>query len=218
MLKLPACSTPTGGQFIYFKHMYGNFTAYMYGWSILAVIQTGSQAGIAYAFAEYLGYFIRYPATPQWMSAIAIHLPMIGDIQPFHDIGTKCAAIACIALLTGINYVGVRFGGALQTVVTAVKVGCILLLSIGLFALGDGSMANVVHDIPPKTHGNLFAMIGLALSGAFWAYDGWNNVTFCIGEIRNAQRNVPRALLIGTLAVMAIYVFANMAFLYVLAD
>ncbi len=207
----------TGGQFIYFRHMYGDFTAYMYGWSIFAVIQTGSQAGIAYAFAEYLGYFVRWPEAPQWLQSLALHLPMIGDLHPFRELGTKLTAIACIAFLTGVNYFGVRFGGALQTVVTSVKIGVILLLSGGLFVFGHGTPANpgaAVASSPAA--GNLVAMIGLALSGAFWAYDGWNNVTFVSGEIRDAQRNVPRALLFGTLLVMAVYILANAAFLHVL--
>jgi APA family basic amino acid/polyamine antiporter len=208
----------TGGQFVYFRHMYGNFTAYMYGWSILAVIQTGSQAGMAYAFAEYLGYFVRYPEASQVMQAWALHLPLIGDIHPFYQIGVKLTAIACIGFLTIVNYAGVRYGGLLQTIVTSIKVATILGLCVLLFAAGNGSMSNVFHnfEIPGQVRGNLLPMIGLAMSGAFWAYDGWNNVTFVSGEIRNPKRNVPRALLFGTLLVTAVYVLANIAFLHVL--
>ena len=83
---------------------------------------------------------------------------------------------------------------------------------------GQGSFANVYSgfQIPAETMTNIIAVIGLALAGAFWAYDGWNNVTFVAGEVKNPQRNVPLGLLYGTIIVMAVYLLINIAFLYVL--
>ncbi len=208
----------TGGQYVYFKKMYGDATAFFYGWSILAVIQTGSQAAIAYVFAEYLGYFIKYPQLPHAIEKFSFYLPVIGSIHPLYQFGTKAVAIITILFLTGVNYIGVVFGGVVQTIMTSIKIASIIILSILLFAAGTGSMNNVYtgFSIPHNVAGNLFVIIGLALAGAFWAYDGWNNVTFVAGEVKNPQRNVPRALLFGTIIVMAVYVLVNIAFLYVL--
>jgi APA family basic amino acid/polyamine antiporter len=208
----------TGGQYVYFRKMYGDFTAFLYGWSIFAVIQTGSQAAIAYVFAEYLGYFFKYPQLSQSMQEFSIFMPFVGKIYPFLDFGTKAVAILCIIFLTGVNYLGVVFGGVVQTVVTFIKIASIILLAFLLFTFGQGSFENVYHgfQIPAETITNIIAVIGLALAGAFWAYDGWNNVTFVAGEVKNPQRNVPLALLYGTFIVMAVYVLINIAFLYVL--
>jgi APA family basic amino acid/polyamine antiporter len=208
----------TGGQYVYFRKMYGDFTAFLYGWSILSVIQTGSQAAIAYVFAEYLGYFFKYPQLPQSIQDFSVFMPFVGKIYPFVDFGTKAVAIICIAFLTGVNYIGVVFGGIVQTIVTYIKIASIIILSVLLFAFGQGNFANVYSgfNIPTETVTNIIAVIGLALAGAFWAYDGWNNVTFVAGEVRKPQRNVPLALLYGTLIVIAVYVIINIAFLYVL--
>lgn len=208
----------TGGQFMYFKEMYGDFTAYLYGWSILAVIQTGSQAAIAYVFAEYLGYFFKFPDASKYLQDFSLFMPFVGPIHPFADFGTKAVAILCILFLTGVNYVGVVFGGLVQTIITFIKIASIILLAFVLLAFGNGSASNFYYNfhLPTETSANLIAMIGLALSGAFWAYDGWNNVTFVAGEIKEPQRNVSKALLYGTLIVMAVYVLINIAYLYVL--
>jgi len=208
----------TGGQYAYFRVMYGDFIAFLFGWSTFAVIQTGSQAAIAYVFAEYLGYFVDYFKLPDAWQNFSVYLPMVGDIHPFMDFGTKTAAIICILFLTGVNYLGVYFGGVVQTIVTFIKIASILLLAALLFTAGTGTFANVSNGfvIPESTMTNLFALIGLALAGAFWAYDGWNNVTYVTGEVKDPKRNVPLALTYGTLIVIGVYVLINVAFLYVL--
>jgi APA family basic amino acid/polyamine antiporter len=208
----------TGGQYIYLREMYGDFTAYMYGWSILSVIQTGSQAAIAYVFAEYLNSYLLIGGLPESFAGYEIYMPFVGMIKPFAEFGTKSIAIIVTLFLTGVNYIGVFFGGIVQTLVTFVKIASIIGLSILIFLLGDGSAANFTtgFDLPHESTSNLISVFGLALAGAFWAYDGWNNVTFVSGEIKNPQRNVPLALIYGTLIVIAVYVFINMAFLFVL--
>lgn len=208
----------TGGQYIYFREMYGDFTAYLYGWSILAVIQTGSQAAIAYVFAEYLGYFIKMPEGTEAMKNFSVFMPFVGNIFPFAQFGVKMTAIACILFLTAINYIGVFFGGIVQSVVTFIKIGSMILLSFILLIFADGSTANLYSGfiIDPAVSGNFITAIGLALAGAFWAYDGWNNVTFVAGEIKDPQRNVPKSLFYGTLIVIVLYVLMNVAYLYVL--
>jgi basic amino acid/polyamine antiporter, APA family len=208
----------TGGQYVYFRKMYGDFTAYIYGWSILSVIQTGSQAAIAYAFAEYLGYFIKYPQLSQYWQDFAVYFPLVGNIHPFADFGTKAVAIIITAFLTGVNYVGVIFGGTVQTIATFVKIASIFLISFLLLFFGNGSFANIYNgfSVPYTSAGSYISMLGLAFAGAFWAYDAWNNITFVSGEVKNPLRNVPLALIYGTLIVMLVYVLINLAFLYVL--
>lgn len=208
----------TGGQYEYFRVMYGDFTAYIYGWSILSVIQTGSQAAIAYVFAEYLGYFIKFPQLSQHWQDFAIYMPLVGDIHPFQDFGTKAVAILCIIFLSGVNYIGVVFGGLVQTIVTYIKILSIILISIFLLLLGNGSLSNIYtgFSIPESTSHNMIAMIGLAFAGAFWAYDAWNSVTYVSGEVKNPRRNIPLSLLWGTLIVIGVYVLVNIAYLYVL--
>lgn len=208
----------TGGQYVYFRKMYGDGVAFIYGWSVLSVIQTGSQAAIAYVFGEYLGYFINYPQLPQSLQDFTFYMPLVGNIHPFFEFGPKAAAIICILFLTGINYIGVIFGGIVQTIVTIIKIAAIIALAVVLITLGNGSFANVItgFSIAQNNSSELISAIGLALAGAFWAYDGWNNVTFISGEMKNPQKNIPLGLLYGTLIVMAVYVIINIAYLYIL--
>ncbi|MBI1932503.1 MAG: amino acid permease [Ignavibacteriales bacterium] len=208
----------TGGQYVYFRKMYGDGVAFIYGWSVLSVIQTGSQAAIAYVFGEYLGYFINYPQLPQSLQDFTFYMPLVGNIHPFFEFGPKAAAIICILFLTGINYIGVIFGGIVQTIVTIIKIAAIIALAVVLITLGNGSFANVItgFSIAQNNTSELISVIGLALAGAFWAYDGWNNVTFISGEMKNPQKNIPLGLLYGTLIVMAVYVIINIAYLYIL--
>lgn len=208
----------TGGQYVYFQKMYGNFLAYLYGWSVFAVIQTGAGAAIAYVFGEYLGYFIKYPELPESLKNFSFYIPVVGNIFPFAEFGAKAAAILCIIFLTGINYVGVIFGGAVQSFVTFVKIASIVLLSVLLLGSGSGSISNIAtgFSLPSEQATNIISLFGLAIAGAFWAYDGWNNLTFVSGEIKQSNRNVPLGLLWGTVIVVAVYMLINVAYLYVL--
>jgi APA family basic amino acid/polyamine antiporter len=208
----------TGGQYVYFQKMYGNFVSYLYGWSVFAVIQTGAGAAIAYVFGEYLGYFVKYPQLPASMQSFSIYIPIVGNIFPFAEFGAKVSAILCILFLTGINYAGVIFGGAVQSFVTFIKIATIVLLSVLLLTSGSGSFSNIStgFSMPDSTTSNIISLFGLAIAGAFWAYDGWNNLTFVAGEIKQPQRNVPLGLLYGTLIVVVVYMLINVAYLYVL--
>jgi len=208
----------TGGQYVFFQKMYGRLTAYLYGWAIFAVIQTGSIAAIAYIFAQYLGYFFPMPHLPQAYEQCLIHIPLIGDIHPLDDIGTKATTIACLALLTYVNYLGVLFGGAVQSVFTTLKVLAIAALALLSFTYGGGSFAHFAHSMPTQTISNIgfLGAIVAAMSGAFWAYDGWNNITYIAGEIREPQRNIPRALFSGTFIIIGTYIIINLAYIFVL--
>jgi APA family basic amino acid/polyamine antiporter len=198
--------------------MYGDFTAFIFGWATLAIMQSGSQAAIAYVCSEYLGYYFHWPHFSKEIENIGLYLPFIGDIYPLKEFGTKIVAMLCILFLTSVNYIGVLFGGAVQTFVTILKILSILLLTALIFIFGHGSTMNFFTSgaLTSGCPSNLFAAFGLATAGAFWAYDGWNNVTYVAGEVVNPKKNVPLALLIGTVSVIIVYVLINLAFLYIL--
>src|SRR3954468_19166832 len=128
----------TGGQYIYFERMYGPFAAFLYGWAVFAVIQSGSIAAVAYVFAEYAAQLTPLPEVSASLAALSFHLPFIGDIAPLKEIGTKGLAAALIILLTVVNYLGVKFGGLVQNVFTIAKVAAMAALMLGAFFLPTG--------------------------------------------------------------------------------
>jgi len=209
----------TGGQFVFFERMYGRFFAYLYGWSVFAVIQTGSIAAVAYVFAEYATQFVPLPEIRGPAAQFAIHVPFIGDVTPLKEIGVKGLAAFLIILLTAVNYLGVKLGGAVQSFFTLAKMTGMLLLVLAAFLLPNGgSLAHLTTPGTMPRPGGLELVIALAaaMQGAFWAYDGWNRITFVAGEVQNPRRNLPRSLLIGMSLSMAIYVTMNLAYAWVL--
>lgn len=211
----------TGGQYVYFDKMYGKFIAFMYGWALLAVIQTGSIASIAYVFAEYSQEFSSL-AVPRFSQSVeqsfTFSIPFIGKFYPLENIGIKGITIAVIMFLSFVNYLGVKFGGQISLVFTIAKVLAILVLVGFGFAYSDGSVANLATDSTMFTSDSklIFAGIVGALSAAFWSYDGWNNITYIAGEVKKPMINIPKALIIGTFIIIAVYLLINVAFLYVI--
>lgn len=197
-----------GGQYVYFREIYGDFPAFLYGWTTFIVYQTGSIAAIAVAFAEYLGFF--FPG----LSALRLNFGLF--VMP--EVGIKAVAIGAILFVTGINYLGVQFGGFVQQLFTGLKVLAIAGIVFACFAFGT----HPEHAYTPffsagSVHGvSLLSAFGIALVAVLWAYDGWNSVTYLAGEVKDAQKNIPIALVAGTSAVIVIYVLANLAYMYVL--
>src|SRR5437899_755531 len=113
----------TGGQYVFLHRTYGPFVAFLYGWALFAVIQSGSIAAVSYVFAEYATQFVNLPEAAGPMAAWVLHLPFIGDIAPFRDLGVKGLATGVILVLTGVNYAGVRFGGVVQNIFSVAKMG-----------------------------------------------------------------------------------------------
>lgn len=209
----------TGGQYIFYERMYGPFAAYLYGWAVFAVIQTGSIAAVAYVFAEYATEFVRLPELSGPLAAFSVHLPWIGDITPLKEIGVKGLAAALVVTLTAINYLGVKFGGVVQNVFTLAKMAAMIALVLAAFLVpGAGHPANLTADsatIHPSGLA-LVAAMAAALQGAFWAYDGWTKITYVAGEVKEPQRHIPRALFLGMTLVTALYLLMNFAYAYVL--
>ena len=209
----------TGGPYVYLQKIYGDFTAFLYGWSTMAVINTAAIASIAFVCADYAGYFIHLPHfAPAVETSVKLHIPFIADIFPLQNFGVKTLAILIIVLLTGINYLSTRSGNLIQFIATLVKIMALALLIGGILFSGKGNTANFFTNAP-EFHLQgllLFAAFMAATTGAFSSYDGWYNVNMVAGEIRDPQRDLTRSLLIGLSSCILIYVLANLAYIYVL--
>lgn len=209
----------TGGQYVFFKKMYGDFFSYLYGWAAFAVINTASVASIAFIFSQYTEYFVHLP---RFSAAVEkswqLSMPMIGHVFPLENIGVKLLSIVIIVLLTYINTRSVKEGGLVQLIFSIAKVGAILLM-VGLIFFSDkGNSQNLVQNSSSfhLSGTTLVAGIIAAMSGAFAAYDGWNNIGFVAGEIKNPGRNIPRGLFIGLGVCIVLYVLTSQAYLYML--
>lgn len=209
----------TGGQYVFFRHMYGDFIAFLYGWSAFAVFNTAGVASIAYVLGTYVEFFVSLPRFPVALEkGVVVHIPFIGSIFPLANIGVKSVTIFVVAFLTWVNYRSTKAGGDLQVIFTFLKVAAIAVIVFGALFSRHGNVANFFQDstlIKPQGIALVGAIV-TALSGAFWGYDGWNNITFVAGEIKNPQENIPRSLLLGILACMLIYTLVTLAYLYVL--
>lgn len=184
--ELGAMFPGAGGQYVFLREAFGPLPAYLYGWSSFWVIQAGSIAAVAIAFAQYLSSFVGLDPT-----------------------GVKLAASAVIALLTVLNMLGVEKGAAVLDAVTGAK-------ALALVAIGAAGFLVPAQAAAPAPWSFSAPAYGVALIAAFWAYDGWNNVTFVAGEIKEPQRNVPLALALGLTGVTLLYLFANLTYLRLL--
>lgn len=208
----------TGGQYVFFKKMYGDAFAFLYGWAAFAVFNTAGNASIAYVFSQYTNYFIELPHFSTIIEKdFFFHIPLIGNIFPLENFGVKMLTVFLILILTAVNYLSVAYGGALQRVLTAMKSIAIVLLIGGILFSGKGSTHNIITSMPTMPHGwALISAYMAAIAGAFWAYDGWNNITFVAGEIKDPQKNIPKSLFVGLSFCIVIYVLVNLAYVYVL--
>ena len=179
-----------GGIYVYLREAYGPLTAFLFGWLYLVIIPTGAGA-IALVFAEYLGRLVTL--TPEAVRGVAT---------------------ALIVVLATAQYRSVRFGAAIQNVSTVAKVAAILAMTGAAFVLGqsDGGAFAAGAPAHPATLGGF----GLGVVTVLWAYNGWQDVTCLSGEVRDPGRSLPRAIVGGTLVVVAVYLAANAAYLRVL--
>src|SRR5687767_9039892 len=165
----------TGGQYVFLQRAYGPFVAYLYGWALFAVIQSGSIAALAYVFAEYTTRLMPLPEASASLASFAFHVPLIGDVAPFKELGVKGLAAIVIVMLTVVNYLGVRFGGMVQNIFSIAKMAAMLGLAAAvLLTPGVGQFENLTKDSATIHPTGLawWAAIAAALQGAFWAYDG----------------------------------------------
>ena len=207
--EMAAMYPEAGGQYVYMREAYGEFPAFLYGWMIFTVGQSGTIATLAVGFSEYFGALLPFAAA---------HQPMVRVLGWTLTRG-HLVSTAAIVVLTYINVIGLKRGSALVNVATWAKfaaVGAFVLLGL---AIGKGSWSNYAVSLPldqPASLSHVISGFGVALIAVFWAYDGWVYITWVSGEIKNPQRVLPRALLLGILLVGFIYVSVNVVYLYAL--
>jgi APA family basic amino acid/polyamine antiporter len=207
--ELAAAMPEAGGEYVYLREAYGPFWGFLYGWTQTWVAKSASIATLATAFFLYVANF--YPVLDGVMLRLDVPLGPKGG--PFEVRYGQLLAMATILFLAGLNYFGVRFGGRVQVAVTIVKVVCILGIIVAGLTADPGTVANFDTFVPSA--GGVSGFFA-ALVAALWAYDGWNNVAMVASEIKRPQRNLPLALIGGTLLVMVVYLGTNFAYFYVL--
>jgi APA family basic amino acid/polyamine antiporter len=207
--ELAAALPEAGGEYVYLREAYGPLWGFIYGWTQMWVAKSGSIATLATGFFIYLANF--HPELERvWM---VVPLPLGEAGQPLQIRYGQLLAMVVIAVLATINYFGVKVGGNVQVAVTLVKVGLIVAIIVIGLGTGHGNVANYSTSIPAA--GGITGFFA-ALVAALWAYDGWNNVSMVASEVQKPQRNLPLALIAGTLTVIALYLLANLAYFYIL--
>ncbi len=206
-----------GGQYAFFKKMYGPRFAYIFGWSSFSVMQSASIASIAYVFGESANALMPFPRLSAGWESLSIG----GVFFPLQNSGVKAFTILTLLGITLANYCGVVYGGFIANVSMALKLAGIAVVVVLGLAWGGGSFDHLSPILarPDAQYGSSLGWFGAmfaAMLGAFWAYDGWSNVICLGGEVRHPQRNIPLALGIGVGGVVAIYLIVNVAYLHVM--
>jgi len=213
-----------GGQYVYLRESYNPLVGFLYGWTFFLVIQTGTIAAVAIAFAKFTA--VLYP----WFGEKNI----LWNLGPFHISTNQCLAVLSVIVLTYINTQGVKTGKRIQMVFTLAKtVALIGLIFLGIFigrnahavevnfshffqnpfTTESGGLGLLIHNLKGQA---LWIAFGGAMVGSLFSSDAWNNITFTAGEVKNPARNIPLSLFLGTLAVTIIYITVNISYLMVL--
>jgi len=227
--ELAAMYPRAGGQYIFLRESMGSLMGFLYGWTLFVVIQTGTIAAVAVAFGRFLG--VLWPAiTPErftWFPRADFCIAALGckDAATTIQLGLtpqRLVALATIWVLTWVNLRGVREGKIVQTTLGVVKIGALALLILLGLTVGRNATAIAANfsagnfTAGPGITGTFVLAFGAAMVGSLFASDAWNNVTFAAAEVKNPQRNLPRALIFGTGLVSLLYILANFAYLSVL--
>jgi len=197
LAELAAALPETGGFYAYLREGWGRMPAFLFGWSQLVLIRASALGGIAVAFGD---YFLR----------------SIGVDPVTHYAAARGLSAAAIAFAAGVNIVGVNLGAAIVGVSTVAKFSALAVLVVAALLLGGAHGASWSHLTTPSEAPVGVGSLGLALVSVLWAYDGFGDLSFAGGEVKEPQRNLPRAIIIGTLAIIGIYVSTNVAYLYVI--
>lgn len=199
-----------GGQYVFLREAYGDLPAFLYGWMIFAVVQTGTIAALAVGFAQYFGAV--FPA----LGSQQLLVLTFGDFGSWVLTPGKVVAVAGIALLTFVNMIGLRRGSVLVNVATWLKFGAMAALIVFGIVFGKGDWGHFSTSTSAPAASSLLMAFGVALISVLFAFDGWIYVTWVAGEMKDAARNVPRALIMGVSAVVVIYVLMNVLYVYAL--
>ena len=235
--ELAAAMPHAGGQYVYLRESLGPLWGFLYGWTMLLVIQTATIAAVAIAFAKFTAVMIPWFSASSWILKVGTFGPWqfwFGSLGPY-NVGLNrqnLLGILSIILLTWINTRGLRIGKIVQNIFTVAKIGALaLLVIVGLwFSTAIARATNfhdfwrnaglgILHAYPPDNPTwwiGTITLVGVAMVGSLFAMDAWNNVTFTAAEVRNPSRNLPLSLAFGTGIVVLLYMLANIAYLNVL--
>jgi basic amino acid/polyamine antiporter, APA family len=180
----------SGGIFAWLLESFGPLPAFLFGWTELAVIRAASLGATSTIFAEYLGYFL-----------------------PLTAMQVRYVAATVIVIIGATNYVGVRRAAVVMSVATIAKYAAVMGLGLLAFTVPSGGAS---HFTPAWDGGVQLSLLGTALISVMWTYDGWADLSFMGGEVKDPQRTLPLALIFGTACVMLVYLVINIGFMYVL--
>ena len=208
--ELAAAMPHAGGQYVYLREAFGPLYGFLYGWTLFMVIQTGTIAAVAVAFAKYAGVFFPWISDQNYLLGAG----KIGLTTQ------QLVGIAIIVFLTVVNTRGIRTGATVQNVFTIAKVAALVGL-IGAGFLVGRNPAAVASNFNNFWRNSTWSfesvrLVGVAMVGSLFSSDAWNNVTFTAGEVRNPKRNLPLSLALGVLIVSALYILSNLVYLNVL--
>lgn len=196
LAELAAALPETGGLYAYLREGWGRLPAFLFGWSELVLIRASALGGIAIVFGEYL-------------------LRSLGIDPVVHPVASHALSAGAIAFAAAANIRGASVGAMIVGVATWMKFAALAVLVLAAFALGSTHGASLGHLTASSGPPVSVSAMGLALVSILWAYDGWADLSFASGEVTDPGRNLPRAIILGTVAIIAIYVLTNIAYLYV---
>ena len=212
--ELAAMFPDAGGQYIYLREAHGPLAGFLYGWTLFLVIQTGTIAAVAVAFAKFLGV----------LTPVVSATNTLFSIGPIDFSTQRLVGIAIIALLTATNTLGVKTGKIVQNIFTAAKIGALALLILIVLFIGrnEKAAAHAADFWTPFVNGStlsflaLMIAVGTSMVGSLFSADAWNNIGFAAAEVKEPHRTVPRAMAYGTILVITLYVLANVSYISVL--
>jgi basic amino acid/polyamine antiporter, APA family len=233
--ELTAMKPHAGGAYNFIRDAYGRVWSFLFGWMQMFVARTGSQAAVAVAFGIFLNDLLGKrltekidPATGEKIKLLLYKTEIFGFTYELTVL--QVIAVVMIVIVTGINCASVSLTGHVATFLTFIKIALVLLVGVGAFLLADGSFGNygmtmaqtsacegVEDAVKYGAAGFGFASgFSAAMLAALWGYDGWDNLSFVAGEVKNPNRNIPLAIVGGTVLIIILYVFVNIAYFYVL--
>jgi APA family basic amino acid/polyamine antiporter len=205
--ELAAALPRSGGQYVFLSEALGPIWGFLYGWTLLLAINTGLIAAVSVAFAKYLGVFL--PGVGEGTVLLSLGRPFTS---------AQAVALVVVFVLTGINITGLRTGARVQNVFTIAKVSALLLLLVVAVAGGKGDASNFAGaELRLGAEGaklGVLAALAVAMSKALFAYDAWYTVGFAAEEVKDPERTLPRALLLGSLSILLVYCSAVAAYVY----
>jgi APA family basic amino acid/polyamine antiporter len=238
--ELAAMMPKAGGEYVFLKNAYGRVWSFLYGWMQILIAKTGSQAAVAVGFTLFLNSLMGGSLKQVWLEksfdiyslVLKAGFPFVA-IEPYtfkYELtNLQFIGLFLIALFTLLNFASVRFSGGVATFLTVIKIGLVLFVGVGAFLLASGDFSHISQTMsngtcegvsPNALFGSpeyTFATgFGAAMLGALWGYDGWNNLALVAGEVKEPHKNIPLALVGGTIVIILLYVFANLAYFYVL--